>query len=278
MIQGIEYRIKTLLYYLKFNKYLPVIKRHDDIYLVSYPKSGNTWLSFILANVMNDYLNLKLKVNFNSIRYFVPDIHVDRNINPDLELYPFRRIIKSHSKYNPFYKNVILLVRNPYDVMVSFYHYSKKLGHFDGDIDKFIKDKSTGIVSWREHTLSWLEKPSIRVGLKIIKYEDLKKTPESVTKQIFSQMGYEVSDEIIKAAVSKSDFENMKKIEVDTFSFATTKHKDFKFVRKGKIGGGMSELSDRAIDFIFENTKEFLQQLGYEELEPDVIKAKKREK
>gem|GEM_PF-5099002 len=57
---------------------IPHIRRDDDIYLVSFPKSGNTWLSFIIANMMVEKLELGFRVNHFNLHGFTPDIHQAR--------------------------------------------------------------------------------------------------------------------------------------------------------------------------------------------------------
>ena len=48
-----------------------------DVFLVSFPKSGNTWMRFMLANAMVQHSQLDISVNFKSIHQLVPDVHVD---------------------------------------------------------------------------------------------------------------------------------------------------------------------------------------------------------
>ena len=53
----------------------------DDVYLVSYPKSGNTWLRFLIANLIHP----QEEVNFLNIESVLPSIY----ILPDRELRKF---------------------------------------------------------------------------------------------------------------------------------------------------------------------------------------------
>ena len=118
---------------IKYRRLTSKQMRNDDIYLVSYPRSGNTWISFLITNVVKLYLNLNIEVNFFNMHTFIPDIHQSRDIPIALQFPPFRRIIKSHSSYNPFYKNIFLLVRDPRDVMVSYYYFRKNLMQYQKD-------------------------------------------------------------------------------------------------------------------------------------------------
>src|SRR5438874_11935634 len=91
----------------------------DDVFLVSYPKSGNTWVRFLIANLISD-----IPVTFLNIEQRIPSIY----ILPDraLRAMPKPRVLKSHECFVPRYRNVIYIVRDPRDVAVSYYHYNLK--------------------------------------------------------------------------------------------------------------------------------------------------------
>lgn len=242
---------------------LPVIPRHDDIFLVSFPKSGNTWLTFLIANVILRYLNIKQEVNFFNLHTIIPDIHQHKNISPILNYSPFKRIIKSHSSFNPYYNFIFLLIRDPRDVMVSFYYFKKKLNQFEGDLSSFIRDKKFGIQSWINHTKSWLIKTESSKSLRLIFYEDLKRDTGKELNKIFSLMGFTIDNDTIDTAVKSSSFEEMKKLELQTRSYTEEKFKNFTFMRKGIIGSGKEELSKNDLDYINEIAREMMKKLRY---------------
>src|SRR5271165_3843446 len=73
----------------------------DDIFLVSFPKSGNTWTRFLLGNLMNP----DRPVGFADIESVVPDIAVFPRANFRKLKRP--RLIKSHDCFDPRYRRVI---------------------------------------------------------------------------------------------------------------------------------------------------------------------------
>src|SRR3979411_2209391 len=92
----------------------------DDVFLVSYPRSGNTWTRFLIGNLVHQ----DEPVTFSNIEsritdiYFHPDHRMRRLSRP--------RILKSHECFQPHYRQIIYIVRDPRDVAVSFYHHSVK--------------------------------------------------------------------------------------------------------------------------------------------------------
>jgi hypothetical protein len=215
---------------------LPTKPIKSDIWLASFPKSGNTWMRFILSNIMTGYCKKNIEINFNNIQDIIPDIYINNDIPIDLGFSPFPRIIKTHEKYNKKLKNSIYIVRNPKDVMVSFYHYMKD--GCDQDIKNFsdfLRNKKYGIDPWCKNIKSWANKANV-----IISFENLKKNPKKEIKKIINFLNIEIEDSLINEAINKSTFEKMKKIEKQDESWKE-KHnlnKNYSFIRKGEVNQG----------------------------------------
>src|SRR5437870_7388500 len=92
----------------------------DDVFLVSYPRSGNTWTRFLIGNLLDQ----EDPITFANIESRIPEIY----FFPDkvLRRLPRRRILKSHEYFDHRYKRVVYIVRDPRDVATSMYHYSIK--------------------------------------------------------------------------------------------------------------------------------------------------------
>src|SRR5437016_13287787 len=90
----------------------------DDVFIVSYPRSGNTWTRFLIGNLLYQ----DDPVTFSNIERRIPEIY----FNPDhvLRRLSRPRILKSHECFQPRYKRIIYIVRDPRDVCVSIcYHH-----------------------------------------------------------------------------------------------------------------------------------------------------------
>src|SRR5260370_5528776 len=147
----------------------------DDVFLVSYPRSGNTWTRFLLGNLIdqND------PVTFSNIESRIPEIYVNRD--RFLRELPRPRMLKSHECFQPHYPRVIYIVRDPRDVAVSFYHHNVKARNIpDGYplasfVPRFIAgefDRKFG--SWGDHVLSWTALRANELDFVMLVYVDMK--------------------------------------------------------------------------------------------------------
>ena len=154
MIDRIKETAKVLLGRGKAGRNLTVFP--DDIFIVSYPKSGNTWTRFLVGNLVYP----KDVIDFSNIELKVPDIY--QNINDILLRIPRPRILKSHEYFDPRYKKVIYIVRDPRDVAVSYYYYHIKVRRIDDKypidrfIQRFIRGELDSFGSWEENVGSWM--------------------------------------------------------------------------------------------------------------------------
>src|SRR5437868_14217489 len=112
--KSLKYAARILLGRQNAGRNLTVLP--DDIFLVSYPRSGNTWTRFLIGNLIHQ----DEPVTFANIESRIPEIY----FNPDhrMRRLPRPRILKSHECFQPHYRQIIYIVRDPRDVAVSFYH------------------------------------------------------------------------------------------------------------------------------------------------------------
>ena len=240
-------------------------------YLVSYPKSGRTWIRFILGKIVCLKHNLSdgniLKTNFLSSKE--PGIvlndnytHEDSMLSGSKQLNRFQ-LQKDKSRYN--YSNVILLIRDPRDVVVSFYyHYCFRSKYkFEGEIKDFILNDSLGIGKTVDYYNIWYDsffKPNKTL---LVKYEDLHKNTSFIVKSIVGFLGIkDVSDGLIKEAIDFCSFDNMKRFEQDnSFGRRYLRRIDkndirtYK-IREGKLSGYLEHVKPEDISFLDDSFKE----------------------
>jgi hypothetical protein len=235
-------------------KFTPAVMRHDDLYVVEYPKSGITWFSFILANIIVQENDLDAIVNFYNINDFVPDVHFSREISRAAYRRPGHRFIKSHSENNQLYKKIIYIWRDPVDVLKSHYKMAVGMGDCTWSFCRFVKDSKTGAANWERHVSGWLFKSSPVQRMYFVNYENLNDDPVKEVARVIRGIGWLIDDEVVKRAVEASSVSSMKEYEEERFELDTRRKRgisikpQYRFV-KGKFDFNDDDL-DIAIDHI----------------------------
>ena len=134
MIYGIKVIIKYLLGTDKAERNFAVYP--DDTFLVSYPRSGNTWTRFLIANLVHPEKN----VSFKNIEKLIPD--TSSQSNQALKRTPRPRIIKTHQYFDHRYPKTIYIVRDPRDIALSYYDFQRKYMQINNDypLERYVDD------------------------------------------------------------------------------------------------------------------------------------------
>jgi hypothetical protein len=239
----------------------------DDVFLASYPKSGNTWTRFLIANLIHPHE----PATFLNIHRIVPDPEwQSRNF---LKTLPRPRVIKSHHPFDPRYKRVVCIVRDPRDVALSQYHFQIKRGHFNSSVSieqfvqRFVKGDTCDYGSWGQNVGSWLIARYNSDGFLLLRYEDLlEHTPEGLNK-IAGFLGLTPDDGAIARAVELSSADNMRKLESQQSSqweMTKSTRTDISFVRTAASGGWKSNLPSGSVSQIEQAWGDIMRMLGYD--------------
>jgi hypothetical protein len=240
----------------------------DDRMLVSYPKSGNTWLRFLIANLITDR-----EVNFATLNRYVPSLSVK---NKELLKVARPRIIKSHWYFNASYKKVVYLVRDPRSVAVSYYYFLKRQNllrgpqDFDSYFQKYLNGNLDAWGSWGENVGSWIGARNGDANFLLVKYEDLKKDTKSQLMLISNFLNLPYTQELIERAIANSSFEEMRKSEIAHGITKNDKKKpsndeELYFVRKGEVDSYKNSLSQAQQEAIFDRWGNIMEKLGYKQ-------------
>jgi hypothetical protein len=239
----------------------------DDTFLVSYPKSGNTWVRFLLANLIHP----NETVGFANINRLLPAPGVLSK--RFLKSLPRPRILKSHEPFDARFRKVIYLVRDPRDVAVSEYHFDLKKRYIAADmtLEQFIKPflagETSSYGSWWEHVASWVGTRHGNPKFLLARYEDLLADPISETAKIAEFLGIHADTERIKSAVERSSADRMRKLEkedADKWTGTKNTRQEIPFVRAAKSGGWKESLPPHSVEEIEVAWSPLMNFLGYE--------------
>jgi hypothetical protein len=234
----------------------------SDTIFVCFPKCGSTWLEIILTQ----YLVAKYGVKAEGIRDLfrvtrqLQDLDVVvRTHDDDPHLKRIGEFERDKGKYRN--KKVLMLVRDPRDVLISYYfEYTKKkenqaagLPPFKGTPDEFLHYPIGGIEAIIEFYNIWAENHAVPREFHLVRYEDIHSDTVAEIERVLRFIGEsEVDQEVLRKAIDFASFDNMRSLEErgvaglrlnphvakgDTEGYKT---------RKGKVGGYVDYLSPTA--------------------------------
>ncbi|MGA7219795.1 MAG: sulfotransferase domain-containing protein [Candidatus Sulfotelmatobacter sp.] len=249
-----------------------------DVFFASFERSGNTWLRFVLMEILT-----KDNAGFLNVNQTLPELGTHVPMKPALP--NGGRLIKTHYQYRPVYKRAIYLMRDLRDVMLSNWARDKEMGFsqyfdqgkgMDGYVENFLKGKVTRFGSWQSHINSWLDCPLAGNGnLLVVRYEDLRKDTETGLMEMLDFLGIEGDPDRVRSAVENNSLSNMREKEEKAKNSGATlgkgtllrKHnlnrEDARFVRSGSMGGWREKLSPEQIAMVDRYALEALERAGY---------------
>jgi hypothetical protein len=230
--------------------------READVMMCSYPRSGSTWMRFLMFALTTDEQG-----SFESVGKDMP--YVGRHMNAGAVLPNGGRLIKSHEPYNKRYRRLIHLVRDPRDVVVSYWTFMQRIGKvtvdagddeaasFDRFIDAFIAGRVDGFTTWDRHLGSYLRAADERrADVLRIRFEDMRADTPGALLQIGAFLGIEVTREQAERAADRASLASMKRAEEEAIAtevspFAEVGRKSgIRAVQSGSVGGWRERLTD----------------------------------
>ncbi|MGH2568715.1 MAG: sulfotransferase domain-containing protein, partial [Bacteroidota bacterium] len=227
---------------------------------------GNTWCRFMLAQIMHP----DLEIDFTNIDRFAPDIYRPTDFQLKRVIRP--RLIKSHDYYDPRYRWVVFVVRDPRDVVLSYYHFMIRRRKIQPNepmerhVCRFLAGDLDRYGAWHENVGSWIGAREGTPGFVMVRYEDLKSDPTTELVRICQHQGLEYDDLLIKRAIAAGDSKRMRKLEEEQMSqWVEAKGTDtsIPFVRSATAGGWKVQLEPRLVDLINHTCGRQMSSIGY---------------
>lgn len=232
-----------------------------DVFVSSYPRSGSTWLRFLLYEILTGKT-----ADFRVVDQVIPGVKNHR-FAPQL-LSGGGRLIQSHEPYRREYRKAIYLVRDIRNVVLSAYAREKEAGlicrEFSEYLIPFLRGRTNGFGSWQQHVRSWLDADIATTGdLLVIRFEDMRSDPERMLVKVVEFLGVDANLRAIQAAISNNTIDRMRTKEDNSKYLFKSCTEDGRFVREGSLEGWRRKLNDAHLRAISHYAGEELLRTGY---------------
>ncbi|MBE51030.1 MAG: hypothetical protein CMP51_04990 [Flavobacteriales bacterium] len=229
----------------------------DDVFLVSFPKTGRSWLTYMLHN-LDDYF-LKMRSTHD-----LSEIIIENGFRQDPNL-----MFSNKNRFKFRRSKVIFLVRDPRDVVVSHFHQvtkrSKNPFIFES-ISEFVRDDILGFKRIIYFYNLWYNNKKIPSKFLLIKYEDLVNNGVSEIVKICEFVGLDIDIKKVQEVFKMSTADKMREMEknnsLDGFRYFGNDINHLK-VRKAKVGNYTNELNSSDIEFCNHILKDLVNYYNY---------------
>ncbi len=223
----------------------------NQYFLVSFPKTGRTWLNYMLKQMVKQSNHpLKNNENFICNEHDSSEIIIENGTrNNPHDVFKFT----SRNRYRR--GKVLFLVRDPRDVVVSHFHQVTKRAKNPfvfNSISDFVKDDILGFKRIIQYYNLWFFQKDIPKDFLLIKYEDLLNQGVDTLSEINKFFNINITKDKIEKIYSESSANKMRKKEKENKLEGFTdfgKDRDKLKVRNAKSGGFINELSEDDILF-----------------------------
>jgi len=232
-----------------------------DVFYASYPKSGSTWIRFVLFEILTGK-----PAGFRKTNTEMPGIGLQSKA---LRLLPGGgRLIATHEDYQKEYHKAIYVTRDPRDIVLAEYAFYTVLDYYHDDLDHFIdsflltKNCSVyGYGPWQRHIATWLDSPIAGTdNMLLLRFEDLRKDPVPGFARMVESLGMDVDMDKIRRAVENNTIQRMREKEDKEPVRSSIRGR---FVREGAVRGWVSKLTPAQVRFIEKHAGEALVRMGY---------------
>ena len=207
-----------------------LFSKRKGIALASFPRSGNTWLRFLIEEATGEKTG---------------SIYTDR-------IMPRERngiVIKTHKVDSKNYKRAVLIVRHPFDAIESYFHWKIDIaGKTNIEWNQHVSNE---ILYWEEHTRHWM---NASIPVLLVRYEDIKTNPTYQLNKILNWIDFPCEESKVKSAVKASSLQNLRK--------KNSKLGD-RFFRSGKSGQSLNRFSVKQKETLSSKCRDLLAELEY---------------
>lgn len=232
--------------------------RTTELYFVGYPKTGNTWVRYMLGRYVQSLCGLPKLPLFEAVdtlgrckRYCVgPAMQFTHR--PLIWHEQSAADLGCENVINPYRKKrVVLLVRHPLDTLVSLWMQRRHRSgeNYSGSLPELLDDPVWGLEKYFRFYSLWFQHRNRVRDFFLLRYEDMRANPHSVFAGLVDFLALPRREDELRRAIADADFESMRKVELSDDTpkyclsgqsiFASGDHNnaDALHVRRGKVGG-----------------------------------------
>lgn len=231
--------------------------RPNDLFVASYPRSGTTWLRFLLYELLTG-----TPAEFVPVNEGIPYVGKHRAA-PEL-LPSGGRVIQTHETFLRGVRSALYVVRDPRSVVLSEYRWQLRTGLFEGAFesffDAFMSGRANPYGRWDRHVDTWTDSRFAAEGrLHIVRFVDLRTDAVSELRRILDFLGVQRSRSLIETVVANNALAEMrlKEERAPEGALGTRTRADIRFVQSGSTSAWRDDLTPeqaRAIEERFEPT------------------------
>lgn len=240
--------------------------RPVDLVLASYPKSGNTWLRFVLASALTGR-----EIDFDSVVQFSPPVGEHRG---GARIVPGDgRLVKSHELprfvgRRDAQPRVVCLVRDGRDVCTSYYFHLRRrglvTGTFEEEFEAIVTGRAGAFGSWHGHVRAWLDYAATVDTVMFVKYEDLLAEPAMTFAAVNDRFDLGLDEATMATAIERNEAAQMRQKEASSQRIAQRAVvSDVPFVREARAYKWRDTLTPAQVARVEELGGAELRELGY---------------
>ncbi|HEX2236675.1 MAG TPA: sulfotransferase domain-containing protein [Actinomycetota bacterium] len=250
-----------------------VLLRHrglapQDAFLASYPRSGTTWLRFLLYETLTGDDS-----GFGLMRGAIPSVGKQAGARPVLR--DGGKLVQTHEPYCDRDRKTIYIARDPRSVVCSEFSWQQRSGYYGGGFDRFVTDFAAGRTnpwgSWADHVEHWRRDSAAARGghLLSLRYEDLRADTLGVFKGVLEFLEADVDHDRVVRAIENNSLDGMRAKEdrAQQEGWRRSARPDIRFVNSGAVGGWRERLDRGQVRLVEERFGRVMRSLGYEPAE-----------
>lgn len=235
--------------------------RSTDYFVTSWPRSGNTWMRYLIFNALFPEQDWEL----NSIEERMPTLD-RRGIQlraRQMAHLPYR-LFKSHESFQDYYLRgrTVYIIRHGMDATASLYNYRRQISNIDLSLSEFIRRTLRNefrFGPWHRHVEQWLEHAGHDAVL-IVRYEDMVRDTANELRRTLEFLGFDMDVTQIAQAVERSRHEH---VEKGFQNYAAQRDHRFDRSLGGGKGKGATMMSEQDKALFMQYSGKVMARLGY---------------